>query len=371
VEPFPFHVSLGRLTNLLGLWYDGAFPAPLLPALTIFHITSLRFSHEEKTSFGIPLLEIFVWFIFISLRMEAQAAQVDFVDPEISLLIHCLTNIQPSAEDALRRDMTVELPDEFHVEFIPWGSDKDGTEADILRIYKKTQQETGNSSELCFFADQQSCQDLSLIIVYPDLSCLLDSDDAAARAQQLVEDLKWEAIDYEIDEGLREGAEAEFLGHAITYGRICAYNIYDAWLQLETGNLSLFDLVEGYETGVHLIPDPDWDGTAFLKKVEELKKREREWSAQGSSRFSQSLSLPCSHKSKAGCQLTAVSKCCACADKRPEKSSGLVNTCSPGYCPACVGKWKNSGEIIVPHNTATLMTDFLCAEFWWGRRIHE
>jgi len=104
-------------------------------------------------------------------------------------------------------------------------------------------------------------------------SSLLYSDDAAARAQQLIEDLKWESIDYEIGEDLREGAEAEFLGHAITYGRISAYNTYNVWLNLETGNPSLFDLVEGYETGVHLISDPDWDGIAYLMKVEELKKR--------------------------------------------------------------------------------------------------
>ncbi|KAK5044963.1 hypothetical protein LTR84_010335 [Exophiala bonariae] len=208
--------------------------------------------------------------------MEIQEAQEDIFEEGVKFSIYCLTKIQASDEDALRGEIAPDLFDDSNLEFIPWESDEDGKEADMIRIYKQTQQETSNEINFCLFADQQSSRDLSVIIVNRDIGSVLHSDEAIARAQQLVKDLKWESIDCEIDEGLLEGARDELEGHAVAYGRTEAANVYDVWVELETANLALPDLVWEGEAGIRLIPDPDWDGTAFLKKIEELKKRERD-----------------------------------------------------------------------------------------------
>lgn len=73
-----------------------------------------------------------------------------------------------------------------------------------------------------FFIDRQNLQDNSIIVTHRDIYTLVYSDQAAADAAKIVKDTQGHAIDYEIDDGLRDGGWKEFSQRALTYGRVPA-----------------------------------------------------------------------------------------------------------------------------------------------------
>lgn len=181
-----------------------------------------------------------------------------------------LTKLTPSEEEKVKQKLDYDSDlDWITHRFVSWPSEIDGTEADILRIYKQQYRE---NYIFHFFIDRQTLQDDTIIIANRDLGTLRSSEDAKAAAQRLVRDMHWDSIDYEIDEDLRDSALDEFMGRAITYARIPISDFSDVWCQLETANMSLNEMAGD----LSVIPDPEWDAVPFLRKVEEAKRKRDE-----------------------------------------------------------------------------------------------
>lgn len=89
------------------------------------------------------------------------------------------------------------------------------------------------------------------------------SDDAAADAQQLVKDLHWDSIDYEIDEELLDLAAEEF----IQLGRVPITDFRTVWAKLDVANMSMYELAGQLVQ----ITDPEWD-----KGVQEFSRTSRD-----------------------------------------------------------------------------------------------
>jgi len=191
--------------------------------------------------------------------------------------IYCLTRLTSSEEDTLKAkfDEVDKKGLDFVVpSFVAWPNDTDGTEADILRIYK---QGGNDDHDPRFLLDRQTLRDDTVIAVDQDLGTLVASDAAAAEAQQLVQDLHWDSIHYEIDEGLRDAAWEEFSRRAVTYGRVAIADFRTVWANLDLANMALDELAD--EPLVQ-IKDPDWDAGAFFRKVEEAKRERDELERQ-------------------------------------------------------------------------------------------
>jgi len=225
-----------------------------------------------------------VYILIIVLSMGETASPIPTVDPshspepEIETVIvpvYCLAIFTPSEEAILHARIAAESPALPWVkpQFVPWASDTDGTEADMLRIHKQPRKDAENVwSSACFFVDRQTLHDGSFVVTSPDGYALAFSEQAAADAQQLVRDLQWDSIDYDIDEGYRDAAFDEFIRRALTYGRIPASKFSSVWANLDIANMDVGELVEMHGGSLKLIPDPGWDATLFLKKVEQAKK---------------------------------------------------------------------------------------------------
>jgi hypothetical protein len=179
-----------------------------------------------------------------------------------------LTKLTPAEEKEIIQKLDYDSDLDWIVHrFVSWPSEVDGTEADILRIYK---QQNTDKYVFHFFIDRQTLQDETIIIADQDFGALVSSDDAAADAQRRVRDMHWDSIDYEIDEGLRHSAHDEFVGRGIAYARIGIADFSTILTNLETANMSLDDMVE---VDLSVILDPEWDPVPFLRKVEEEKRK--------------------------------------------------------------------------------------------------
>lgn len=196
--------------------------------------------------------------------------------PDEVVPLYCLTRLTSSEEDTLKRKF--DEGDKQGLDFVvssivPWSNDTDGTETDILRIYKQRE----NDNYFQFFIDRQTLHDDTIIVVDQDISTLVFSEAAAAEAQQLVQDLHWDSIQYEIDEGLRDAAWDEFRQRAVTYGRVPIADFRSVYANLNLANMASNELVED---PLVQIKDPEWDATAFFRKVEEAKQERDQFEQQ-------------------------------------------------------------------------------------------
>jgi hypothetical protein len=184
--------------------------------------------------------------------------------------IYCLTKLTSSEEETLKLELDSmdDLPelDFVHYRIVPWPNEADGTEADILRIYK---QQYTVSRNFHLFVDRQTLHDNTMIVANRDPDVLVFSDDAHAAAQRLVKDMQWDSIDYEIDEDLLYSLYKDFADRAITYARIPVLKFRGVWCNLDIKNVSLCEIVHD----LSVVADPTWDAVPFLRKVEEEKRR--------------------------------------------------------------------------------------------------
>lgn len=183
--------------------------------------------------------------------------------------MHCLTRLTSSEQEPLKQKFD-EL-DERGLELVtyrlvPWLADVDGTQEPILRIDK--QQYTENRF-FHFFIDRQKPLKQHYNRCNQDLHILVASDDAKAYAQQIVRDMRWHSIVSELGEHLLGEAFDEFMGCAITYGRIPLLDFRSVYCNLEEANLCLYEMAGD----LSLIADPEWSAVPFLRKVEEDKRK--------------------------------------------------------------------------------------------------
>lgn len=85
------------------------------------------------------------------------------------------------------------------------------------------------------------------------------SNDAKAYVQQIVRDMRWASMDYEIVEHPLGEAYDKFMDRAITYGRIPLLGFRSVYCNLEESNLCLYEMAGDLSRGA----DPEWDAVPF------------------------------------------------------------------------------------------------------------
>jgi len=170
------------------------------------------------------------------------------------------------------------IPDEQDLEwvkpeFVPWTGEADGGLSDIRRIFKEVQESQSGEPIFLFFVDRQGLSDKSIIVVDQDYYTLLYSDYVAEEIKELAKEHGFTMPFFH--EGVADSLEDSLMRRALTYGRIPAHGFASTWCNLDIGNMPSFELIELYNGTVEMLRNPEWDGKAFVRELEEEFKRRK------------------------------------------------------------------------------------------------
>jgi hypothetical protein len=160
---------------------------------------------------------------------------------------------------------------------VPWEKEEDGGDKDIWYLYQELRaKEPGPEYQYyphMWVIDRQSLADHTMLMVEPDNYRLLYSDEVMEEINEILREHG--SVIPEWDEGLSELLAEDMMSRALTYARIPATSFRSADANLEIQNMGMSELAEMDDAELVIVPNPDWDAAAFVKKADEIYTRER------------------------------------------------------------------------------------------------